>query len=139
MAKSIFREKGVQPTDGMLSQVLNEKYPLWNGMVQHITKMDGVVATWKYYGVAWGWSLVYTYKKKTLVYLTPAQSQFYVVLSFNERARERCQYYELPKHIMKCIDAAKSNGAGRTFDVEVIDDSTIVLIKRLLEIKIDTL
>lgn len=86
-------------------------------------EMDGVAATWKYYGAAWGWSLVYTYKKKTLVYLTPAQAQFYVVLSFNEQ----CKLYELPEHIMKCSETAKSNGAGRTFDV--IETCLYALIK----------
>jgi len=136
MAKSYFREKIVTPTDDMLASVLGNNKALWDEFVKHIeSTYPSQTAEWKFFGTAWGWSFIYSSKKKKLVYLTPAESCFAVTLSFNEEGHDLSKTMGFSDDVMRLIEYGKTNRNGRTFDIPITQRADLEIAKKLLQIK----
>ena len=136
MAKSIYREKALQPDDGMIALAVKEAKALWDHLIQHaLTAYPDTIREWKYYGAAWGWCLTLTHKKKNLAYLTPSDGAFWCSLNFNEKGRELARQAGFSNGVMETIESGKTNTAGHTFDIEVGNTRAAELVKRLLAIK----
>lgn len=136
MAKSIFREKAIQPDDEMITVILSGSKELWDSIIAHVSETyPQATQEWKFYGSAWGWCLVLSSKKKKLVYLTPADKHFLCSFIFSENGRELSRQADFSADILKTIETGKDNNAGRTFDISVADKQSLELSKALLNIK----
>lgn len=140
MAKGIFRDKEKQPDALMLALALGESGGAWEALAAYIgASFPAAAAEWKYYGKAWGWSLVYQLKKKGLIYATPNTGVWHASLSFNERGRAEARLAGFSDDIVRLIESGKNNAAGGTFDIEVQSEDGLGLIKQLIQIKAKTM
>lgn len=136
MAKSVFKDKAIQPDSGMVSAILGSASPVWDDLVAHVLETYPAASPeWKYYGAAWGWSLVLNSKKKKLVFLTPASGQMICSFILNDKGRELALASGLSDEIMEIIRSGKDNPAGHAFDIPVFDAQTLELAKQLFKIK----
>lgn len=136
MAKGIFREKERQPGEEMLREVLGSSAPLWRSLEDHIAEaFPDADNGWKYYGKAWGWSLVYQRKGKALCYLTPGEGTFMASMSFSDKGREAVWQTDLPEELKDAVEVAQHNPAGRVFDLDVRSEAALLVAERLLDIK----
>ena len=140
MAKSVFREKAVQPDVDLVHSVLNGAKPLWdNFLAAAFSTCPQVTGEWKFYGVGWGWCRVLSVKKKKLVYMTPAEGRFMCSFSFNDKGREQALQAGLGAEVIAGIEEGKLNPAGHTFDIPVASSTDFELAKQLLGIKAATM
>lgn len=137
MAKSILRDKNIQPDEGLLDAVLASAKPMWDAFVAHVAEAcPRMTQEWKHYGSAWGWCLVLSDRKKKLVYLTPAEGYFTCSFVFGDKSRELARVAGLDRAVLEIIEAGKENTAGHTFDIDVTDAASLALPKQLMGIKL---
>lgn len=136
MAKSIFREKEMQPGEERLHGALGGAWPLWRALEAYLAEaFPGADSLWKYYGKAWGWSLVYQRKGKALCYLSPGEGGFIVSMSFSDKGREAIRQTDLPEALQEAVETAQYNPAGRMFDLDVGSEAALTVAQRLVDIK----
>lgn len=139
MAKSIFRDKAVQPDQSMLKETMGEGFALWEAMLAFIAgTFPQAGEEWKFYGNAWGWSLAVRHKNKGLCYLTPGIDGLQVSMSFNEKGREAVRQTDLPESLKEQVELAQYNPAGKMFDLTVACEAALPVAMRLLGIKART-
>lgn len=139
MAKSIYLEKDMKPNELMLTIALGEQKQNWKEIVRHTEEIyTGFSQEWKYYGKAWGWSLVLKSKAKTLCYLTPVEGHFQVSFIFNDKGRTLAAGADLPKEIAHGVEAAKNNPKNIPYDFEVIQAAGVEVAKKLIAIRAKT-
>ncbi len=136
MAKSIFKNKDAKLNDHSLLDVLHGEKETWDLLLK-IFENDYPNHTkeWKYYGAAWGWSLVIKAKKKTLLYMTPSDEMFSVSMSFDMKEKNDPRILAFSNEIQEIIESAKTNNSGHTFDIEVKEEKDLELVRQLLAIK----
>lgn len=136
MAKSVFREKEIQPSEDLLQCALGSAAPLWGALKRYIAEaFPGAISGWKFYGKAWGWSLVYQLKGKSLCYLSPAEEAFMASMSFSAKGREAIGQTDLSEELKDAVEVARHNPAGRMFDLDVRSEAALAAAERLLDIK----
>ena len=136
MAKSYFRDKTLTPTTEMLTDVLGSAKEMWDGFIQHIeSTYPDFMTEWKFYGLAWGWSFIYSNKKKKLIYITPGESFFTATFSFNAKGHEMAKTMGFTEDVLRIIESGKTNPAGRTFDIPIKQQSDMQIVHKLLQIK----
>ena len=88
MAKSIYLEKAMLSDELTLAVEVSGYKQQWDEIIRYLseTYVD-FSQEWKYYGKAWGWTLMLKSKSKTLCYITPAQEYFQVSVIFNDKGR----------------------------------------------------
>ena len=139
MAKSIYRDKAFQPDDGMIALSLKETKTLWDSLIKDIFGIyPNVLQEWKYYGAAWGWSLVLKSKAKTLCYLTPADGCFQVSIIFNEKGRVLAAGVGLPENVVQGVEASKDNPKNIPYDFDVIAETNMEIAKKLIAVRSKT-
>jgi len=136
MARSTFREKAIQPTGEMLAGTLGGAKEIWDAFARHMeTTYPGVTAEWKFYGVAWGWCLVYVHKKKKLVFLTPVEEGCIASFIFNGKARDLAGGAGFSGDILAAIASGVTNTAGHAFDIPLHTPDDIITAQKLTQIK----
>lgn len=139
MAKSIYLDKGMQPDELMLAMSLGEQKPNWEEIIRHTEEIyTGFSQEWKYYGKAWGWSLVLKSKAKTLCYLTPAEGRFQASFIFNDKGRTLAAGAGFSEEIAQRIEAAKDHPKNIPYDFEVTQASDVEVAKKLIAIRAKT-
>ena len=96
MAKSIYLEKAMLSDELTLAVEVSGYKQQWDEIIRYLseTYVD-FSQEWKYYGKAWGWTLMLKSKSKTLCYITPAQEYFQVSVIFNDKGRALAAAYDL--------------------------------------------
>ena len=136
MSLSAFDNKLKKPKYDEIAVILKEKKQLWFDLKDYlIKKYINITEEWKYYGKSSGWTLLFKYKKRTILYLFPAEGFFIVLFVFGEKATAAAKQYSLPKIILKAIRDAKPYVEGRSFRVEVKNEEDLENVKKLVEIK----
>lgn len=136
MAASIFYEKAVSPSDGMVETVLGDKKALWDKLEAHIFQncMDAK-KEWKFYSKKAGWSLVFKEKSRTLLYFAPFDGYFKVWFVFGDKAIATAKQSSLPEKVLEAISTASAYTEGTLFDVDVAAEHDLTTAMMLLEIK----
>ena len=136
MAKSIFLDKVGQPDECSLAEALGGRKLYWDEIVRHITEAyAAVTCEWKYYGKAWGWSLVLKSKAKTLCYLVPRQGHFQAAVIFNEAGRMLAAATGLPEEVARDVEASKNNPKNIPYDFNVTEQEDIKVAEELIAIR----
>jgi hypothetical protein len=136
MALSVLNDKSRVPDDGMLAEVLGKSKELWDAILAHLAQeYPGVQNEWGCTGAKYGWSLRPKYKKRTILYLIPAQDGFTVSFALGERAVAAAEESSLPKSILDAIRGARQYAEGRGVRIEVKRRADVETVKTLIEIK----
>jgi hypothetical protein len=136
MALSIFDDKSKKPPDDELAKALGRTSKLWDNLkARFISEYNPLTETWKYSGKAWGWSLQLSYKKRTVIYLTPCKGFFHAGFALGEKAVKAARTSDLPASILKMIDDAKKYAEGRAIRLEIRSSKDVANVQKLVSIK----
>ena len=139
MAKSVYLDRAMQPDELVLAVAFGAHKQYWDEIILHVSEIYPTFSQeWKYYGNAWGWSLVLKSKTKTLCYLTPGTERFHVSVIFNDRGRAFVASAALPKGIIQAVAAAKDNPKNIPYDFEIKEATDIEIAKKLIEARSKT-
>ena len=135
-AASIFDDKTAVPNDEMVDAALSGTSGLWNECKLHVAEnYHNTGQEWKYYSRKAGWSLVFRQGKRTLFYFIPCSGYFMVAFVLGEKAEKAAERSSLPEHIRQRIASAVPYAEGKSFFVDVKDESDLESVFTLLRIK----
>jgi len=138
MARSIFNDKAIKPTDDSLKGVLGEMISLWKEFRNYLDDEYGNIhEEWKFYGQKSGWILKVIQKKRNLFFFTPLDEYFAIAFVFGDRAVDAVEKSDLPEGIITSLKNARKYMEGRGIQIEVKSPEDIENIKKLVEIKLN--
>jgi hypothetical protein len=141
MALSFFCDKNRMPSDEQVLEVLGEAAIYWDGVNQFISEYGVVKEEWKIYSQKAGWCkkilLILDQQERNIVFLYPNKKCLTGVLVYGEKAVEAALNSDLPNDILNHILLAKAYKEGRSFQIEIREESDFVCLKNLITIKIN--
>lgn len=136
MSTSIFDEKLKKPNESDISEVLGDIKSLWDELKKYVyDNYEAIKEDWKFYSKKSGWTLLYKQKDKTLLYFIPCDGYFKVLFVFSEKAVKRAVESSLPNSIISLIEGANLYAEGRSFFIDIKEESDLQYVRTLLEIK----
>lgn len=136
---SIFVDKNKIPTLEELNVAIGAKYSLWAEIVNYVhVKYPSAIDEWSYSGKNYGWSFRVKDKKRVIVYLLPRQGFFKVAFMFGQKAYDSIMSSDIDGLIKQELSEARVYMEGRGIRIDVNDNSTLVDIKKLIDIKINS-
>lgn len=134
---SIFPDKAMKPTDNDLSDKLGSTYELWNRIHDIVlSKYPGGLAEWNYPGIKYGWFYRIKDKKRAIVYMLPRDRYFKVAFVFGEKAVTKIMDSNISNDIKNELNQATKYAEGRGVRIDVKNESVIVDIEQLVDIKL---
>src|SRR5690242_7352540 len=133
--QSIFTDKASQPEEGDLKKALAKTYPLWKEIEEYTLKIKpGVLRTWNYSGLKFGWSCRISDSRRVLIYLLPRDEFFKTGFVFGENAYREIMSSKISESIKTLLKAARPFAEGRGIRI-IVDSKKIVKdIKHLVDI-----
>jgi hypothetical protein len=139
MALSAFIDRAQQPDEAELRETLGAQWPQWQSIRQYVADAPaGSTEEWKFYGRSSGWTLLLKQKKRTIAYLFPGLGRLTVLFVFGESAATTAAQSELPEPVKAAIRDAKPYMEGRSFQVDVMTEDDVAVIRHLITIKMTT-
>jgi len=136
MATSMFVDKAITPTDGMVSLAIDESKHFWDKLESHINEnYHGLASEWKIYSKKSGWSLVFKQKKRTLFYFVPCDNHFIIAFVLGEKAVETAMHSTISEKAKAEIQDADICAMGHSFFVYVRTEKDLDDVFALLKIK----
>lgn len=123
------------PDNESLANVLGSTRTLWNRLFEYAEEKSNALGEWKFYSKKAGWSYVVKSGKRTLFHMIPQDGYFKLTFVYGEKAVEKAKESNIPEHIICCIEEAAPYVKGRSFMVDVKNDTDIEIVKQLLLIK----
>ena len=138
MEISIFSDKHVKPSDQDLVGVLGSTYILWKELRDYVYHHYPLATDeWNFPGKKYGWSYRIRDRKRVIIYLMPRENAFMVAFVFGQKAVEKILETHIAEKIKTDLRSAKAYAEGRGIRIDVVDDTYINDIKRLIRIKLD--
>lgn len=135
---SVFQDKATIPTDNDLVEKLDSKYELWKQIHDLVlSKYPNGLAEWNYPGKKYGWSFRIKDKKRAIIYLLPRDQYFKVAFVFGDKAVKEILESKISNDIKTEISLATKYAEGRGIRIDVIDDSILIDIEQLIDIKLN--
>lgn len=135
--QNAFLGKLQPPTKTEVAAALGSAAPLWDEIVDRITKDEAITAQeWK--GVCvnkYGWSLRLIHKKRNIVYFSPCAGCFRVAFVFGDKAMQAVRKASFPGPIATIIDSAPKYPEGTGVRLLVKRRGDLLPISKLAHIK----
>lgn len=142
MSLSFFTDKYILPSENEVFGVLGKAAAIWDNVRQHIEKYGSITEEWKIYSAKVGWCkkifLISGKQERNIIFLYPNIDFFTCVLVFGEKAVLVAEKSEIPENVLDSISCAKQYKEGRSFNVEVSTPQDFEVLKKLIDIKIQT-
>ncbi len=125
-----------QPTPAELSPALGAAAAIWNDLVDWFARDLGVTdQEWKSSSPKYGWTLVLSFKKRRIIYLTPCAGCFRASFILGDRAVAAAREAGLSKPTLRLLDEAPHypEGTGLRMVVKTVRD--LPAIRKLAQIK----
>jgi len=136
MAVSAFDDKAQVPEAGQLDEVLLDAADLWKKLIDRIrSRFEPLGEDWGFSGKKWGWSLRLKCKKRTVLYMTPANGFFYVGFALGEKAVAAAHESSLPEPVLNLIDNSQKYAEGRAVRLEIRHAEDLGSVVQIAEIK----
>ncbi len=137
MDKSIFPDKDIKPTNNSLEEYLRESYNLWNTLRDYVFEMyPAAKEEWNYPGKKYGWSFRIKDKKRAIIYFIPSDGYFKVAFVFGQKATDQVLISSVSDDIKSELENARVYAEGRGIRIDLLDNSKLPDIKKLVEIKL---
>lgn len=137
VATNAFIGKKEQPTEDELTIALGPAKQVWDRLLHELAQEYGVlIPEWKCYSVKSGWALRVKRGKRTIVWLSPREGCFRVLLIFGAKAMTAVEQCKLPKRIIKALSEANKYPEGTGVGLEVKTTQEISVLKKLVAIKV---
>lgn len=132
-----FIGKTVQPTADELATALGPTASIWNDLVGWFVKELRVPdQEWKSSSPKYGWTLILSFKKRRIVYLTPCAGCFRAALILGDRAVATARGTGLSKPLLKLLDEAPHYPEGTGLRLTVKTAKDLSAIRKLAQIKL---
>lgn len=123
--------------DGRWREALGAAYSIWADIVRVVEELASPLdIAWKPSTIAFGHVCVLRHKKRTLLYLLPAQASVTVAIILGERAYGLAMSSTLPAAIKKALSEARPYAEGRGIRVPVTTTRDLAAIRKLVAIKL---
>jgi hypothetical protein len=129
MRNRVNQVKRTVPTKHSITERLGTALEVWEAIVDALSAEYGVLTLeWKTSKSDFGWMCALKQKKRTVVYLTPADAAVHVAVVLGERATSRALASDLPESIKALIAEARpyAEGRGIRFSVHTVAEVPIV-------------
>lgn len=134
---SIFPDKATKPTDKDLAGKLGSTYALWIKIHDIVlSKYPGGLSEWNYPGNKYGWNYRIKDKKRAIIYLLPRDRYFKAAFVFGDKAVNKIMDSKISNDIKNELNQATKYAEGRGIRIDVKNDSAIVDIEQLIDIKL---
>lgn len=135
MEISIFTDKSIIPSEDDLKQSLNETAKFWFDLKSIVyTLYAKSIDEWSFSKN--GWSYRIKDKKRAIIYLLPRDKFFKVAFIFGQSAYTEIMESDISNKIKNELKEAKVYAEGRGIRIDVVDNSNIDDIQKLIRIKI---
>ena len=125
-----------QPTPAELSAALGAASAIWNDLVDWFARELGVTdQEWKSSSPKYGWTLVLSFKKRRIIYLTPCAGCFRASFILGDRAVAAAREAGLSKPTLKLLDEAPHYPEGTGLRMLVKTARDLPAIRKLAQIK----
>ena len=103
------------PPDGAdLAAAMGDSFPVWNRFLGQLdADLDAKILEWRCYSPKWGWALRVKRRKRTIVWLGPANGAFNVTFVLGDKAVRAAQTAGLSRALLKKVNEAKKYPEGR--------------------------
>lgn len=137
MDTSIFGDKNTIPVDNDLIEALGEGHGFWKDIRDYVyLRYPNAIDEWKHSGIKYGWSFRIKDRKRVIVYLSPRDKFFKVVMVFGQKAMDRIMNTDISDEIKEMLSSAIVYAEGRCIRIDVVDNNYIGDIKKLIDIKL---
>lgn len=137
MLTNAFIGRTETPAETDLIVVLGPAHPVWNQLLSDLEREHGpLMLEWKSYAAKHGWALRVLRKKRTVVWLSPAEGAFIVTFILGEKAMRAARETKLPVHIVRALDTAPKYPEGTGVRLEVKSPREIAALRKLAAIKV---
>jgi hypothetical protein len=136
MASSVMDDKSKKPEDEALAQVLGKSVGLWQAIHADLAaSYPAVENEWQFTSPKYGWILRARHKRRTILYMIPAEGSFTVSFCLGGKAVAAAEQSTLPAEILEEIRNARPYAEGRGVRVEVKRRVDVESVRKLVEIK----
>ena len=137
MSASIYSDKLVVPDEKLLAKDLGDTKSYLDNIVSFIEQEYGDLKTeWKYYGTSSGWILKMFVKKRNVLFLIPCHGHFITVFTFGNKAVNLLLESDVSDDIKGDVMGSKKYAEGRSIRKEVIHDSDLENVIKMIRIKL---
>jgi hypothetical protein len=134
---SIFMNKEIIPDNEKLKLAIDSGFGYWSSLVEFATeKYPNAVQEWNYSGQKYGWSFKLKDKKRTIIYFLPRDGYFKVAFVFGQKAANQIFNSDISAEIKAELESAQVYAEGRGIRIDIVDESKLNDIKKLIEIKL---
>jgi hypothetical protein len=128
--------KAKPPTAAELRVTLGSAEALWSDIIRVVEELVSPLRLeWKASKAAFGRMCLIQHRKRTLLYLTPAEETITVAIVLGNRAFGLAMASSLPASMKKLLSAAKPYAEGRGIRFAVTSPSDLSTIRELVKIK----
>jgi hypothetical protein len=133
---SVFLDKAIVPTEVDLPKFLRSTYELWIQIQEFVLrKYPEGLKEWNFPGKKYGWSYRIKDKKRAIIYFLPREKYFKVAFVFGQKAYDIIMDSDISIEIKKDLEKAKKYAEGRGIRIDIFNDSKILDVQKLVEIK----
>ena len=137
MDSSIFSDKKIMPVEADLLVALGNTYEIWQAITGYVhLKYPAAIDMWNYSGDKYGWSFRIKDKKRVIVYLSPRDKFFKVIMIFGQKATDSIMESQVSESIKSELASAKVYVEGRGISLDILNDAILNDLKTLIDIKI---
>lgn len=137
MDTSIFMDLSKTPETADLEIPLSKTYPIWMEIRDFVLeKYPAAVEEWHIAVKKYGWGFRIKDKKRAIIYLSPRAGFFQVAMVFGQKATDQILNSDISANIKEELMNTKVYMEGRVIRLEIHDNTFIVDLKKLVEIKI---
>lgn len=137
METSIFMDLTKTPNASDLEVPLRKTLNVWNEIREFVfEKYPAAIEEWHISVKKYGWGFRIKDKKRAIIYLSPRKGFFRVTMVFGQKATDRILSTDISDFVKEELMKSKVYVEGRVISLEIIDDSFLNDIKKLVEIKI---
>lgn len=137
METSVFMDLAKIPETDDLMIPLGNTYQFWNEIRDFvIEKYPAAIEEWHVAVKKYGWDFRIKDKKRAIIYLSPRDGFFLVAMVFGQKATDQILDSDISSKTKEELMNSKVYMEGRVIRFEIRDNTFILDIKKLVEIKI---
>lgn len=137
MDTSIFTDLNLRPCTEDLKTPLGTNFQHWMETRDYVfSQYPQAMEEWHVSVKKYGWSFRIKDKKRAIVYLSPRQGYFKLVMVFGQKATDKILADQINPSVKEELMASKVYMEGRVLLLDIHDGSLINDIKKLIDIKL---
>jgi hypothetical protein len=137
MLTNAFIGRTETPAEADLIAVLGAAHPVWVRLLSDLERAHGpLTLEWKSYSAKHGWALRVLRKKRTVVWLSPAQGAFIAGFILGEKAMQAARATKLPARLVRVLETAPKYPEGTGVRLEVKSPREVPALLTLAAIKL---